>query len=433
MKFVAGLVASGLATLAAASTAAIYELNNIAPSGPVLEVSPDQARLGLALALGVSRFYKLNVQGDSDTTVAMLEQFGSEEHRVGISPEDDSRFLLSVAGMEPGDVNGLNTPLMVMKNAPSTESTGLLMRELAEEKAETISTSLQEVASLDSSFCSAAPAVRDAESHLSNYKTTNYNTWSLGRTSNIITKEIVKTFSPDRPEDRRFVSEYLLFKGFTDKIIPQLSEEKHTAFCHLTSLQELISAYGEDSKQALLAHSLYEALLQKLSGGNVKTTLLLTPGVSGKAAFTIQPHPKRAHEAVSSGVPAAQKKPPTTPKPAPIGKGTRYEKCYDNEESCNNSTASCSGHGKCRKSGKDCWSCTCKPTVLQSDEQHKSTTYWAGYACQKKDISVPFNLFLIFSITIVLVIAWAVSLLASIGETELPSVLSAGVAPPKRA
>jgi NADH:ubiquinone oxidoreductase subunit 3 (subunit A) len=59
--------------------------------------------------------------------------------------------------------------------------------------------------------------------------------------------------------------------------------------------------------------------------------------------------------------------------------------------------------------------------VLQSDEQHKSTTYWAGYACQKKDISVPFNLFLVFSIAIVLVVAWAVSLLASIGETELPS------------
>lgn len=51
---------------------------------------------------------------------------------------------------------------MVMKNAPSTESTGLLMRELAEEKAETMSTSLQEVASLDSSFCLAAPAIRDA-------------------------------------------------------------------------------------------------------------------------------------------------------------------------------------------------------------------------------------------------------------------------------
>jgi hypothetical protein len=112
MKFVAGLVASGLATLAAASTAAIYELNNIAPSGPVLEVSPDQARLGLALVLGVSRFYKLNVQGDSDTTIGMLEQFGSEEHRVGVSPEDDSRFLLSVAGLEPGDVNGISTEFL---------------------------------------------------------------------------------------------------------------------------------------------------------------------------------------------------------------------------------------------------------------------------------------------------------------------------------
>jgi hypothetical protein len=119
--------------------------------------------------------------------------------------------------------------------------------------------------------------------------------------------------------------------------------------------------------KTLLAHSLHEALLQKLAGGNIKTTLLLlTPGVSGKAAFIIQPHPKRAYEAVSSGVPEVQKKPPTTHKPVPIGTGTRYMKCYNNEESCNNSMAYCSGHRKCRKSGKECWSCTCKPMYCAS-------------------------------------------------------------------
>jgi predicted house-cleaning NTP pyrophosphatase (Maf/HAM1 superfamily) len=51
---------------------------------------------------------------------------------------------------------------MVMKNAPSTKSTAELVKNLAEEKAATISQSLQEIVSLDSSFCVATPSIRDA-------------------------------------------------------------------------------------------------------------------------------------------------------------------------------------------------------------------------------------------------------------------------------
>lgn len=47
-------------------------------------------------------------------------------------------------------------------------------------------------------------------------------------------------------------------------------------------------------------------------------------------------------------------------------------------------------------------------------------------------MSIPFNIFFLFTIAMVLAVGWAVSLLYSVGETELPSVLSAGVAPTKR-
>lgn len=49
-----------------------------------------------------------------------------------------------------------------MKDAPTTQSTGQLLKQLAKEKADTISQPLQEIASLDSSFCIATPSIRDA-------------------------------------------------------------------------------------------------------------------------------------------------------------------------------------------------------------------------------------------------------------------------------
>ncbi|KAF8536228.1 hypothetical protein BDD12DRAFT_890821 [Trichophaea hybrida] len=434
MRLAASIVASGLATFAAASSAAIYELNSPVPSGPALEVSPEQARLGLALALGVSRFYKLGVQGAADKKIEVLEQFGRLENRIGVSPDDEGRFLLSLAGMGMEDANGppLNKPLLVMKDAPSTQSTGQLLKQLAEEKAETISQPLQEIASLDTSFCVATPAIRDAESLVSNYKFANYKSWQVGQENKGVTKEMTTVFNPDRNEDRRFMSEYLLFKAFTEKVVPRMSEEKSFAFCHFQGLQDLISAHGHDSPEFKLALSLYQSALFRLSTGSTKTTLLITPGSSGKSTgFEIASHlhHKRAEAPLS-----VHAKPAITSSPAHTSKKPkRLERCYKTKDVCSNSTNSCSSHGECTKGTEGCWSCTCKPSELKSDDGHKQVTYWGGYGCQKRDISVPFNIFFIFTIIIVLVVAWAIGLLYSIGEAELPSVLSAGVTPTKRA
>lgn len=59
------------------------------------------------------------------------------------------------------------------------------------------------------------------------------------------------------------------------------------------------------------------------------------------------------------------------------------------------------------------------------------TTSWAGAACQKKDVSVPFNIFLVFGIVMTFLLVAAVNLMSGIGAEELPSVLSAGVVPAK--
>ena len=102
-------------------------------------------------------------------------------------------------------------------------------------------------------------------------------------------------------------------------------------------------------------------------------------------------------------------------------------RCYLDEKTCKNATNSCSGRGECKKYPlpPECWTCSCKTTGKER------TIQWAGAACQKEDISIQFNIFLLFTVAIVLVTIWAMGQLYSIGDEPLPSVLSAGVAPPK--
>jgi hypothetical protein len=112
--------------------------------------------------------------------------------------------------------------------------------------------------------------------------------------------------------------------------------------------------------------------------------------------------------------------------------------CYTTLESCNNSTNSCSGHGKCyRKWGKDegrpsCFACMCTPTddfFKQGEKGNpaRRIIYWGGAACQKKDVSGPFWLFAIFTVVMVGLVSWAIGMLFSIGEEKLPGVIGAGV------
>jgi hypothetical protein len=118
---------------------------------------------------------------------------------------------------------------------------------------------------------------------------------------------------------------------------------------------------------------------------------------------------------------------------------------FSTEEACFKQTHNCSGHGHCIKSrngteGKDGipdrWKCQCKPTVLNVGEtgmevKHK-TTHWGGPACQKKDVSQPFWLFVASGILFAFLISAGIGLLYSVGSEELPSVIGAGVSGPAR-
>lgn len=57
----------------------------------------------------------------------------------------------------------------------------------------------------------------------------------------------------------------------------------------------------------------------------------------------------------------------------------------------------------------------------------EKTIRWGGNMCQKKDVSIPFWLLTGFTIAIVGMITFAIGLLYSVGEEQLPGVIGAGV------
>ncbi|KAI6251310.1 hypothetical protein HI914_00332 [Erysiphe necator] len=112
--------------------------------------------------------------------------------------------------------------------------------------------------------------------------------------------------------------------------------------------------------------------------------------------------------------------------------------CFSSLETCISSTKNCSGHGECtlrsgeRDKGSECFTCKCRATnetILWAKGSKKGWKigYWGGSACHKEDISSSFWLVSIFTIVMIGVITWAISMLFSIGEESLPGVIGAGV------
>jgi hypothetical protein len=116
----------------------------------------------------------------------------------------------------------------------------------------------------------------------------------------------------------------------------------------------------------------------------------------------------------------------------------RIPNCFLSANSCETRTNSCSGgHGKCINRYKDqpnheaCFACHCMSTVVRDGSEPgaigEKTIRWGGNMCQKKDVSIPFWLLTGFTIAIVGMITFAISLLYSVGEEQLPGVIGAGV------
>jgi Domain of unknown function (DUF3844) len=111
--------------------------------------------------------------------------------------------------------------------------------------------------------------------------------------------------------------------------------------------------------------------------------------------------------------------------------------CSTSKEGCASATNNCTGRGTCLLKyqivsdsdghKKDCWACSCSATYRTNKDGSKKGTEWAGTACERKDVSVPFLLFAFFGVAMVSMITWSIGLLYSIGTEPLPGVIAAGV------
>ncbi|TFK25213.1 hypothetical protein FA15DRAFT_680334 [Coprinopsis marcescibilis] len=101
--------------------------------------------------------------------------------------------------------------------------------------------------------------------------------------------------------------------------------------------------------------------------------------------------------------------------------------CHATADTCSKGTNSCSGRGQCveaKKSGRSCFVCACGVTTTGTGDKVK-TDRWAGESCEKKDISASFVLLTGTVIVLLLVVFGSVSLLYSVGDQSLPSILLA--------
>lgn len=109
--------------------------------------------------------------------------------------------------------------------------------------------------------------------------------------------------------------------------------------------------------------------------------------------------------------------------------------CHASNSSCESATGHCSNHGYCYRKYKstdaavndDCYACKCVTTVIKNSDGSVKKINWGGAACEKKDVSSPFFLLASISILLVLAIGGGIGMLFSVGQEELPSVISAGV------
>ncbi|KAH8151239.1 uncharacterized protein LAJ45_04441 [Morchella importuna] len=362
MWLLTGLAASSLVTLAAS------KLNNVAA-----HLSPQETRLLLVERLGVSRFHELNLQGTNVRKTYPDMSLFEEREATGMFIESPRKgnFILSLAGMIDNQLDPELSSTIIIdgssnpnEDTPTASSVANLLSCLATEKAE-----------------------------LSGL---HKNTFSDGLCVSIPKLEELARFEAVLNKD-----------GFPTRLPEDLQQLTST----LDPTEESQSSY-------LLRHT----------PSSIKSTILLLPQSSEashakreeKPLSIIQPSPSSSSSLDSNF--------DTTPNSAKqiLGSGL-IARCHSTKDACESSTANCSGRGTCTKAiqagSNSCWTCSCNPPVRKDGVK---TTTWAGAACQKKDISVPFNMFLVFGIVITFVLIAAINLLYGIGDEPLPRLFESG-------
>lgn len=180
--------------------------------------------------------------------------------------------------------------------------------------------------------------------------------------------------------------------------------------------------------------SFHRTLIHLAATENIESTLLVSPPAAKLK--------KAAKSELKKRVEIPFEEPPVNTEPAYLVASNRTSsnftlprvvpQYFQSKDSCENTTNSCMGHGKCVKAHGNQYHCKCSSTIARTnDDGTTKSVQWGGNACQKKDISSEFILFAGFGIFFLTVIAGAIGMLYSMGSESLPSVIGAGVVGPR--
>ncbi|KAF9793205.1 hypothetical protein BJ322DRAFT_1033345 [Thelephora terrestris] len=218
---------------------------------------------------------------------------------------------------------------------------------------------------------------------------------------------LLDIFSVPSTATGTFMSEISTLLDFVES---DSTSGKFGAF-ELRGLTEIQRAYGSGSEQYRVAADSLRAVIQSATAkGSINLAVLV--------------HTPNSRE---------KREPQQTPLPSPLPNQpiSSTSTCYDSQETCQDETSSCSGHGGCAevsKAGKTCFVCACSATK----DSKGRTENWAGEACERMDVSGPFVLLAGTTIGLLIIIVGSIGLLYKVGDAALPSTLTGGVGGLKR-
>ncbi|KAI4171409.1 MAG: hypothetical protein LQ343_004265 [Gyalolechia ehrenbergii] len=413
-----------VAVALAAPDASIY-ISGSPVDVPRHSLSPDATRLLLARRLGLSQYHSL--EGAYESILKILNDFGGEQRALLPTEEQGlshQRNLMVIDGVEsPEEItkSGFPEAALTISNPPYSSHTLQLVRDL---------------------FRQAQDALVDGH-RLCSYGLKGV----IGISGGILHSSISGQCADRKPSTEGWTS---LLRDISSPL------SSRTTIVHI-SLPDAISSTKAEASKALsqsLSH-----LLRPDSGH--ETTIILMPPSSPKNKRTsTSPYgsykmpesaPLQARDEVQSEAPLTiPSAPPTSlvshrPSPQQLLKASSVPRvgilpvCQSSLEKLIDATNNCSGHGLpylkhngTSDTSSDCYACKCRKTIFdRGDGKGAKTVEWAGPACSKKDISIPFWLLAGISIGLVATVSWGIGLLFSIGQEELPSVIGAGVAGPR--
>ncbi|KAI4661746.1 uncharacterized protein J4E78_004535 [Alternaria triticimaculans] len=371
-------------------------------------VSPETARLVIAQRLGLSRFH--SVEHPDAETIRHINTYGGRHQKLfGADDAEQSKahLLMWVEGAEQDEATVIindgsdRTHDFAISSAPSIEDNERLVMDFIAQAKSLPALSDPQQRTYTSNF--------DIESALPpNEKSDAYNgylnIWTTGTKDDLSTEQIAQVLSS--------VNKKAEETGFSTTVVmmPRSAKSK--------------------SKRAAQPWGAYDVPSKEARRQNPEAILSSQP------------------------VPAVSKVPDLEDFPVVIAAENKkgpvrgiLPSCFKSMSACETQTHNCSSHGECkllhkgRGSGPgqetvDCYGCACAATVEHKDgkgmEGQRKVTYWGGPACQKKDISVEFWLFVGAGVTLAFLISAGIGMLYSMGAEELPSVIGAGVSGPTR-